>query len=51
VFNNLTFATPTYTMAYKYAAFDGFKRLSAGGGSLQTSGSEQKRDPVESLQT
>ena len=31
VFNNLTFATPTYTMAYKYAAFDGFKRLAAGG--------------------
>ena len=29
VFNNLTFATPTYTMAYKYAAFDGFKRLAA----------------------
>lgn len=26
-FNNMTFATPTYTMAYKYAAFDGFKRL------------------------
>jgi NAD(P) transhydrogenase len=43
VFNNLTFATPTYTMAYKYAAFDGFKRLAAAGGSsLQTFGSEQK---------
>jgi NAD(P) transhydrogenase len=39
VFNNLTFATPTYTMAYKYAAFDGFKRLAAGGSGLQTSGS------------
>jgi NAD(P) transhydrogenase len=47
VFNNLTFATPTYTMAYKYAAFDGFKRLAA----AKTSGSEQKRDPVESHQT
>jgi NAD(P) transhydrogenase len=42
VFNNLTVATPTYTMAYKYAAFDGFKRLAAGGGSLQTFESEQK---------
>jgi len=31
VFNNLTVATPTYTMAYKHAAFDGFKRLAAGG--------------------
>jgi NAD(P) transhydrogenase len=50
VFNNLTFATPTYTMAYKYAAFDGFKKLAASGG-LQTSGSKQKGDPVESLQT
>jgi NAD(P) transhydrogenase len=30
MFNNLTFATRTYTMAYKYAAFDGFKRLAAG---------------------
>lgn len=27
VFKHLTFATPTYTMAYKFAAFDGFKRL------------------------
>lgn len=27
LFNRLTFATPTYTMAYKFAAFDGFKRL------------------------
>jgi len=26
-FNRLTFATPTYTMAYKFAAFDGLKRL------------------------
>ena len=42
VFNNLTVATPTYTMAYKYAAFDGFKRLAAGGGSLKSFGSEQK---------
>ena len=42
VFNNLTFATPAYTMAYKYAAFDGFKRLATGGGSLQTVESEQK---------
>jgi hypothetical protein len=42
VFNKLTVATPTYTMAYKYAAFDGFKRLVAGGGILQTLGSEQK---------
>ncbi|HEU4448065.1 MAG TPA: FAD-dependent oxidoreductase [Nitrososphaeraceae archaeon] len=42
VFNNLTVATPTYTMAYKYAAFDGFKRLATGGGSLQSFGSEQK---------
>jgi len=42
VFNNLTVATPTYTMAYKYAAFDGFKHLAAGGGSLQSFGSEQK---------
>lgn len=41
MFNNLTFATPTYTMAYKYAAFDGVKRLAAGG-SLQTSESEYK---------
>lgn len=30
-FNLLTFATPTYTMAYKYAAFDGFKRLATKG--------------------
>ena len=36
VFNNLTVATPTYTMAYKYAAFDGFKRFwPPGGGSLK----------------
>lgn len=28
LFNQLTFATPTYTMAYKFAAFDGFRRLS-----------------------
>jgi NAD(P) transhydrogenase len=42
VFNNLTVATPTYTMAYKYAAFDGFKRLAATGVSLQTFESEQK---------
>jgi NAD(P) transhydrogenase len=42
VFNNLTVATPTYTMAYKYAAFDGFKRLAATGASLQTFESEQK---------
>lgn len=27
LFNRLTFATPTYTMAYKFAAFDGFQRL------------------------
>ena len=33
-------------MAYTYAAFDGFKRLAAGG-SLQTFGSEQKWDIVE----
>lgn len=46
VFNDLTFATPAYTMAYKYAAFDGFKRLAASG--LYKFGSEQKRDPVES---
>jgi NAD(P) transhydrogenase len=31
VFNDLTFATPTYTMAYKYAAFDGFKHLAVDG--------------------
>ncbi len=42
LFNNLTVATPTYTMAYKYAAFDGFKRLADTGVSLQTFGSEQK---------
>jgi NAD(P) transhydrogenase len=42
VFNNLTVATPAYTMAYKYAAFDGFERLAAGGGSFQTVESEQK---------
>lgn len=29
LFNRLTFATPTYTMAYKFAAFDGFIRSSA----------------------
>jgi hypothetical protein len=29
-------------MAYKYAAFDGFKRLAAGAGSIQTFESEQK---------
>ena len=29
-FNQLTFATPTYTMAYKFAALDGFKRLAGG---------------------
>jgi hypothetical protein len=34
-------------MAYKYAAFDGFKRLAATGVSLQTFGSEQKWDPME----
>ncbi len=28
VFSNLTVATPTYTMAYKYVAFNGFKRSS-----------------------
>jgi NAD(P) transhydrogenase len=27
LFNQLTFATPTYTMAYKFAAFNGFRRL------------------------
>ena len=32
MFNNLTVATPTHTMAYKYAAFDGFNRLATGGG-------------------
>ena len=42
VFNNLTVATPTYTMSYKYAAFDGFKRLAATGVSLQTFESEEK---------
>jgi NAD(P) transhydrogenase len=42
VFNNLTVATPTYTMAYKYAAFDGFKRLAATGVSLKTFESEYK---------
>ena len=41
-FNNLTVATPTYTMAYKYAAFDGFKRLADSGVSLQTFESESK---------
>jgi NAD(P) transhydrogenase len=29
LFNRLTFATPTYTMAYKFAAFDGLRRLTA----------------------
>jgi hypothetical protein len=29
-------------MAYKYAAFDGFNRLAAGGGNLQTFRSEPK---------
>jgi hypothetical protein len=38
-------------MAYKYAAFDGFKRLAAAGGNLQSFGSEQTQDPVESHQT
>jgi NAD(P) transhydrogenase len=42
VFNNLTVAAPTYTMAYTYAAFDGFKRLAARGGSVETFGSEHK---------
>jgi len=51
VFNNLTFAVPTYTTAYKYAAFDGFKRLAATGVSLQTFGSEQTQDAVDSNQT
>jgi NAD(P) transhydrogenase len=32
LFNHLTFATPTYTMAYKFAAYDGFKRLAEAGG-------------------
>ena len=50
VFNNLTFAVPTYTTDYKYAAFDGFKRLAANGVSLQTFGSEQTQDAVESNQ-
>ena len=50
VFNNLTFATPTYTMAYKYAAFDGFKRLAAAGRS-QDPRSEKKRDSREAPQT
>lgn len=31
IFNRLTFATPTYTMAYKFAAFDGLRRLAAKG--------------------
>jgi len=31
IFNRLTFATPTYTMAYKFAAFDGLRRLAAEG--------------------
>jgi NAD(P) transhydrogenase len=50
MFNNMTFATPTYTMAYKYAAFDGFKRLAAAG-DFHKFGSEQKRDDVVSSQT
>lgn len=29
LFNRLTFATPTYTMAYKFAAFDGFMRMAS----------------------
>lgn len=29
LFNRLTFATPTYTMAYKFATFDGLRRLAA----------------------
>ena len=29
LFNDLTFANPTYTMAYKDAAFDGLKRVAA----------------------
>ena len=40
---------PIYTVAYNYTVFDGFKRLAidAGVGSgRQTSGSEQRRDPV-----
>lgn len=49
MFNNLTFATPAYTMAYKYAAFDGFKRLAASG--IYKFGFEQKQDPVESHRT
>lgn len=31
LFNRLTFATPTYTMAYKNAALDGFMRLAGSG--------------------
>ncbi len=31
LFNRLTFATPTYTMAYKFAAFDGLRRLTSNG--------------------
>jgi len=43
-FNLMTFATPTYTMAYKYAAFDGFKRLAAQGHNI-TFESGQKQAP------
>lgn len=38
LFNRLTFATPTYTMAYKFAAFDGFNRLAAARGGVPQSG-------------
>jgi len=50
MFNNLTFATPTYTIAYKFAAFDGFKRLAATG-DFHKLGSERKLDLAESSQT
>lgn len=44
LFNRLTFATPTYTMAYKFAAFDGFQRLAnASGGPLTLANLDKTR--------
>lgn len=43
LFNQLTFATPTYTMAYKFAAFDGFRRLAAEGKLSRSANKNQKK--------
>jgi NAD(P) transhydrogenase len=41
---NMSMATPTYAYAYKYAAFDGLRRLAAGKESLDESATRLSPD-------